>query len=139
MSSLRQNLQAQSSRTGRIRNCTATARTIARCMTFELSGFDIAAFVASTLAEDLGEGLPNLLAVPRVVCFIGDPDRPLETPAEILQRLFGLTAGEARLAERLKRLRAEMSRRPSPGSAVPRSQLTRPRVEPEQPSWWWQR
>jgi hypothetical protein len=45
----------------------------------------------------------------------------------------------ARLAERLKRLRAEMSRRPSPGSAVPRSQLTRPRAEPEQPTWWWQR
>jgi hypothetical protein len=45
----------------------------------------------------------------------------------------------ARLAERLKRLRTEMSRRPSPGSAVPRSQLTRPRAEPEQPTWWWQR
>ena len=45
----------------------------------------------------------------------------------------------ARLAERLKRLRVEMSRRPSPGSAAPRVQLPRPRVEPEQPNWWWQR
>jgi hypothetical protein len=45
----------------------------------------------------------------------------------------------ARLAERLKRLRVEMSRRPSPGSAAHRVQLPRPRVEPEQPSWWWQR
>lgn len=55
----------------------------------------------SRLWQTVGEGLPNLLAVPRVVCFISDPDRPLEAPAEILQRLFGLTVGEARLAERL--------------------------------------
>jgi len=46
----------------------------------------------------------------------------------------------ARLAERLKRLRVEMSRRPggtSPGAT--RVRVPRPRVEPEQPSWWWQR
>ena len=65
------------------------------------SGRSAFSCLLSRLWQDLGEGLPNLLAVPRVVCFIGDPDRPLETPAEILQRLFGLTAGEARLAERL--------------------------------------
>ena len=28
-------------------------------MTFQIDGFDLAAFVASTLAEDLGEGLPG--------------------------------------------------------------------------------
>jgi hypothetical protein len=46
----------------------------------------------------------------------------------------------ARLAERLKRLRVEMSRRPggtSPGAA--RVLVPRPRAEPEQPNWWWQR
>ena len=46
----------------------------------------------------------------------------------------------ARLAERLKRLRAEMIRgAPRPGAPGARSQLPRPRVEPEQPNWWWQR
>lgn len=55
----------------------------------------------SRLWRNVGEGLPNLLARPKVVCYVGDPDQPLETPAEILQRLFGLTFGEARLAERL--------------------------------------
>jgi hypothetical protein len=44
----------------------------------------------------------------------------------------------ARLAERLKRLRAEMSRRPSVGAAAPRVRVPRPRAEPEQPNWWWQ-
>lgn len=45
----------------------------------------------------------------------------------------------ARLGERLKRLRLEMARRPSEGGAGPRVRLPRPRVETEQPSWWWQR
>ena len=44
-----------------------------------------------------------------------------------------------RLAERLKRLRVEMARRPSAGAASPRVRIPRPRVEPEQPNWWWQR
>jgi hypothetical protein len=44
----------------------------------------------------------------------------------------------ARLAERLKRLRAEMARRPVVGTAAQRPRVPRPRVEPEQPSWWWQ-
>lgn len=57
--------------------------------------------VLSRLWQNVGEGLPNLLAMPKVVCYVGDPDQPLETPAEILQRLFGLTFGEARLVERL--------------------------------------
>jgi hypothetical protein len=45
----------------------------------------------------------------------------------------------ARLAERLKRLRAEMIRRPAPGAAPQGVQRPRPRAEPEQPTWWWQR
>jgi hypothetical protein len=44
----------------------------------------------------------------------------------------------ARLAERLKRLRAEMTRRPSVGATGSRVRVPRPRVEPEQPNWWWQ-
>ena len=45
----------------------------------------------------------------------------------------------ARLAERLKRLRSEMIRRPASGHGVPGARLPRPRAEPEQPNWWWQR
>ncbi len=44
-----------------------------------------------------------------------------------------------RLAERLKRLRAEMSRRPATGPGPRRVRVPVPRVEAEQPSWWWQR
>ncbi len=43
-----------------------------------------------------------------------------------------------RLAERLKRLRVEMARRPAVGPSARPSRLPRPRVEPEQPNWWWQ-
>jgi hypothetical protein len=45
-----------------------------------------------------------------------------------------------RLKERLARLRVELARRPvaaGPGGARGRAPL--PRVEPEQPTWWWQR
>jgi len=35
------------------------------------------------------------------VVFITDPDRPQEAPAELLQRLYGLTPSEAKLVERL--------------------------------------
>lgn len=38
---------------------------------------------------------------PLAALFVTDPDRPQEAPAELLQRLFGLTAAEAALAERL--------------------------------------
>lgn len=55
----------------------------------------------SRLWQHLGDGLPNLLATPKVVCYVSDPEQPLETPSEILQRMFGLTVGEACLAERL--------------------------------------
>ena len=45
----------------------------------------------------------------------------------------------ARLAERLKRLRSEMLRRPASGPGASGARLPRPRAEPEQPNWWWQR
>lgn len=38
---------------------------------------------------------------PLAALFVTDPDRPQEAPAELLQRLFGLTAAEAAVAERL--------------------------------------
>jgi hypothetical protein len=45
----------------------------------------------------------------------------------------------ARLAERLKRLRSEMIRRPSPVPGLPRGRVPRPVTEPEPTNWWWQR
>jgi len=46
-------------------------------------------------------GLPNLLEEQQLVFYLSDPERPLETPKELLQRMFGLTRAEARLAELL--------------------------------------
>lgn len=43
--------------------------------------------------------LPNLLARPRVALYLSDPAQPLETPAELLQRMFGLTPAEARVLQ----------------------------------------
>ena len=45
----------------------------------------------------------------------------------------------ARLAEQLKRLRAEMSRRPVQVPGGRRVRVPVPVAEPEQPTWWWQR
>jgi hypothetical protein len=46
----------------------------------------------------------------------------------------------ARLKERLARLRVEMARRPATaGPGGVRVGAPPPRVEPEQPNWWWQR
>jgi hypothetical protein len=45
----------------------------------------------------------------------------------------------ARLADQLKRLRAEMTRRPPAAGGVRLRPPARPRTEPEQPTWWWQR
>jgi hypothetical protein len=45
----------------------------------------------------------------------------------------------ARLAERLKRLRAEMARRPATGPGARRIRVPAPLAEAEQPNWWWQR
>lgn len=45
--------------------------------------------------------LPNLLAEQRIALYISDPDKALETSEDLLQRMFGLTAAEARLTERL--------------------------------------
>ncbi len=41
------------------------------------------------------------LAEPTAILFITDPKSPQEAPAELLQRLFGLTPGEGRLLEKL--------------------------------------
>lgn len=45
----------------------------------------------------------------------------------------------ARLAEQLKRIRAEMGRRPSIVPVGRRVRAPVPVAEPEQPTWWWQR
>lgn len=55
----------------------------------------------SRLPESTGDNLPNLFAEPRVVLYLSDPEQVLETPEELLQRLFGLTPAEARLVDRL--------------------------------------
>ncbi|MBN9697252.1 MAG: helix-turn-helix transcriptional regulator [Zoogloea sp.] len=44
---------------------------------------------------------PNLIARPRLALYLTDPDKPIETSEQLLQRLFGLTAAEARVLERL--------------------------------------
>jgi hypothetical protein len=43
------------------------------------------------------------------------------------------------LAERLKRLRVEMSRRPAAASGARRGRIPVPVTEPEPAGWWWQR
>jgi DNA-binding CsgD family transcriptional regulator/PAS domain-containing protein len=43
----------------------------------------------------------GILDAPLAAIFVTDPDRPQEAPAELLQRLYGLTMSEARLVERL--------------------------------------
>lgn len=43
----------------------------------------------------------GILDAPLAAIFITDPDRQQEAPAELLQRLYGLTPSEARLVERL--------------------------------------
>jgi hypothetical protein len=45
----------------------------------------------------------------------------------------------ARLAAQLKRLRAEMTRRPATLAGGRRGRVPVPVAEPEQPTWWWQR
>jgi len=55
----------------------------------------------SQLLAGEAKGLPNLLEEQRVVFYLSDPECSLETPEELLQRMFGLTRAEARLVERL--------------------------------------
>lgn len=55
----------------------------------------------SLLPPSAGGDLPNLLAEQRIALYMSDPERALETPGELLQRMFGLTRAEARLVERL--------------------------------------
>lgn len=66
--------------------------------------------------SEVGEGYPLMVSTlwgnhiklglgvlddPMAVIFITDPDRPQDAPAELLQRLYGLTPSEARLLESL--------------------------------------
>lgn len=44
---------------------------------------------------------PNLLARTKVALFLSNPEQPIETSEELLQRMFGLTGAEARVLERL--------------------------------------
>ena len=43
----------------------------------------------------------GVLDEPLAVIFVSDPSQPQEAPAELLQRLYGLTPSEARLLEQL--------------------------------------
>lgn len=45
--------------------------------------------------------LPNLLSRPRVALYISNPEQPIETQEQLLQRMFGLTLAEAKVVERL--------------------------------------
>ena len=70
----------------------------------------VSALWGSHLRFDLG-----LLDDPVAVLFLSDPQRPQEAPAELLQRLYGLTLAEARVLEalvaghNLKGMAAELS------------------------------
>ena len=57
--------------------------------------------VMSRLSENADDTLPNLFAEARVVLYLSNPEQALETSDELLQRLFGLTRAEARLADLL--------------------------------------
>lgn len=57
--------------------------------------------VVTRLAMNRGETPANLIARPRAAVYLADPTQPLETPEQLLQRIFGLTQAEARVLERL--------------------------------------
>jgi DNA-binding CsgD family transcriptional regulator len=58
------------------------------------------ALVSALWGKHLRHG-PDRLDRPLAVVFLSIPEEPPEAPAELLQRLFGLTLAEARLCERL--------------------------------------
>lgn len=57
--------------------------------------------VITRLSMRQGNSPPNLIARPRAAVYLADPTMPMETPEQLLQRIFGLTHAEARLLERL--------------------------------------
>lgn len=57
--------------------------------------------VVTRLTMNRGDGPDNLIARPRAALYLADPTQPLETPEQLLQRIFGLTQAEARILERL--------------------------------------
>ncbi len=65
------------------------------------SGRDPIQLVVGTVRRTLAQGRPGGLERPLAVLFISAPENPIEVPAELLRRLFGLTLAEARVCERL--------------------------------------
>lgn len=65
------------------------------------SGMSAFQLLVTRLSASGASTLPNLLAQPRLALFISNPDEPLETSAQLLQRLFGLTPTEGRVLERI--------------------------------------
>jgi DNA-binding CsgD family transcriptional regulator len=78
------------------RDSTAEALTIRR-----LSGKEPLSVIVTTLSEHRVRFGLSRLAEPLAAVFLSDPGQPLEAPAELLQRLFGLTGAQARLCEQL--------------------------------------
>jgi DNA-binding CsgD family transcriptional regulator/PAS domain-containing protein len=65
------------------------------------SGKEAFSAVVATLWDNHVKFSLSRLAEPLATLFLGIPEQPLEAPAELLQRLFGLTAAQARLCELL--------------------------------------
>jgi DNA-binding NarL/FixJ family response regulator len=65
------------------------------------SGGESFSAIVSALADHRGRFGLSRLAEPLATVFLGNPEQPLEAPAELLERLFGLTAAQARLCELL--------------------------------------
>jgi DNA-binding CsgD family transcriptional regulator len=63
-------------------------------------GRDYACLVGTLWGNHLGVGA-SILDDPVAVLFVTDPERPQEAPADLLQRLYGLTPAEARILESL--------------------------------------
>ncbi len=57
--------------------------------------------VVGAVCRTLGETRPGGLERPLAVVFMSLPEDPIEIPAELLRRLYGLTLAEARICERL--------------------------------------
>jgi DNA-binding CsgD family transcriptional regulator len=65
------------------------------------SGKEAFSAVVATLWDNHAKFSLSRLSEPLATIFVGIPEQPLEAPAELLQRLFGLTAAQARLCELL--------------------------------------
>lgn len=63
------------------------------------SGKEPLSAIVTTLSEHHVRFGLSRLAEPLATVFLSNPEQPLEAPAELLQRLFGLTGAQARLCE----------------------------------------